>query len=254
MEFIHNIFKEFLIADALLKKEKGLEILLAKAPDKDWAGVLVCAAASPVRVAAAAIVRQLLGTGEWRAELLALRCHSVKRYFDDALEPEVQAVAERLFPPQDAEQSEAIATLGNAATERLKFRDELSASQAEACVLALGFINTDDARAAAGTYVNDERVFDELVRVINPLLIPKVLALVQVMEWHDEEEEWRKQIVDLKPLKAHPEITVLDLWRTGVSDVTPLNALTKLQILDLSKSMKGKMLGVVKLKGKIIWW
>ena len=185
VEFIHNIFKEFLIADAFLKQGR-LNSLLDKAADKDWAGVIVCAASKPERGVATAIVKRLLEIGDWHSELLALRCHLLKKYFDDALEPRVQELTHWLFPPNHIGQAEAIAALGNAAVERLKFREDLLDNQSIASVQALGFINTTAARTAAETYVNDERVFDQLVRVINPLLIPQVLTRLQMTDFEPE--------------------------------------------------------------------
>jgi Leucine-rich repeat (LRR) protein len=238
IEFIHNIFKEFLIADALIKTQQ-LQLLEEKCLDNDWREVIVFAAASPTRGLATRLIRRLLSETDHQSRVLALRCREVARYFDESLAPQLQEVENSLFPPTTGEQAEAIGTLGNAFVNRLACREELTGEQAKACVVSLGHINTDTARVVAEGYIPDPRVFDELVRVINPLLVPKALESVLSAKYGaDEKEDWREQISDLSPLENCSDIAVLNLHSTAINDENCkfFHDLTQLQSLNLDNT------------------
>lgn len=238
VEFIHNIFKEFFIADDLIKKRQ-FDVLQQKCADPDWEEVIVFAAANNSDWELTnTLVKTLLEVGDHRSRVLALRCRQVSAYLAESLESQLDEIANSVFPPANEEQARAIATLGNTFVQRLRYRDDLQPEQANACVLALGHINTDDARKVAESYVDDPRVVDELVRIINPLLIPSVLAQVATstdspqLEWLTQ--NWRRQITDLSPLRDKNDIQFLYLDGTSVSDLSPLENLTGLQELHLA--------------------
>jgi Leucine-rich repeat (LRR) protein len=232
-EFAHNIFKEFLVADHLMK-ERRFDELEAKCAERDWREVIVAAAANSNRELATRLIRRLLEQGDHASCVLALRCWEVARYLDESLEPQLQTVADGLFPPADEEQAEAIGTLGERYVDQLAYREGLAETEANACVMALGHINTDKARAVAEGYIPDDRVSEELARVIDPFLIPRVLEALASVGW--DYGGWRSQISDISGLSGRFSSPMLNLRGTSVSDLKPLQPLTQLQRLYLDNT------------------
>lgn len=252
IDFIHNSFKEYLAAEALIDGG-DINLLAGKALDASWQQIVLFAVATKTTDVATKLVKELLHPSEGsergsvRARgIMALRCRSVALMLEEGLKNEIDDISKNLFPPRTMSEAQGLADGGNEVVEFLRYK-KLRAREAAACIRALRLISTPKAIDALEEYRFDKRwtVIQELAAAINPIKIP-----VLVERWTTRGKERRRiripwdmkrRVSDLSPLEDFDDkflgnINELDLGHTRVENLSPLKHLPNIHILKLSRT------------------
>lgn len=257
IDFIHNTFKEYLAGDRFANSgDSGL--LAQHALDLTWQRVILFAVATERKGFADEVIRRLLGPvihepssmtlrGLRRKEnvdkdllrarhLLALQCRAAALLVAAELEARLDDIAQSIFPPKSMGDAEALAVSGDMVAPFLRYRKELRANEAAACIRALRLIGTSFARGLLQGYIDDRRdkVIAELCQTLNPLSIKVVQE--DLIAGRELSEGILSQISDLSPLMNVSGLERLDLSRTQVSDLSPLSDLSSLTSIDISRT------------------
>jgi len=277
VDFLHNTFSAFLAGEQFAREKDAayldsqlfppdacepdatfLPIALFAAATDDFAGLLIDKLLSTVPVDRQQSRKKR--DPQRARELLALRCQAVAHYLDPALEQRLDTLRDRLLPPRNVSEGEAVAELGSIAVPHLKYRAKMKASPAAGCIRALHTIGSREAHQALESFVRDDEtrssVLSELVTTIHPLRIPYVLSLAQqgdvllpgwVCPWITNLKPLAgmnslqtlnlsgcQHLTDVSSLAELSSLQTLDLAMTGVTDVSSLARLSSLQTLNLS--------------------
>jgi Leucine-rich repeat (LRR) protein len=251
IDFLHNTFKEYLAAERFVAQGE-LDLLVKKALDTEWQPVVLFAVGTRTPGVASRIVRGILESSQWsvlgmvtfRGELLrpnalfAQRCRAAALYLDPDLSHELEKNLKTLFPPQNTEEAESLASLGELALAHLEKWTADPEQQAAACARLLRLVGTQRARQMLEDALDDRRlrVVSELARAVDPLRLR--LIRTRVLEGRTLPEDISREVKDVRGLADVPKGTVerLNLTGTGVSDLAPLAGLTALQTLDLTRT------------------
>jgi hypothetical protein len=256
ISFIHNSLKEMLAGDYFADADSA-GLLANHVFDSTWHPVILFAVAADRRGFANKVIKKILEpASDLRArQLMALRCRAATLYIDEELDRRLQKLTTTLFPPQNMEDAEALATGGNTAVPFLLHRENLKAHEAAASLRALRLIGTPHARQAIRSFLGDRRetVISELAQAVNPLEInwvrrrlsngdrvpAGIAAQISDLALLAEFNTLRRlhlsgtQVEDLSTLASFSKLDSLYLRRTAVEDLSPLTTLSKLQHLDL---------------------
>ena len=253
IEFIHNIFKEFVAAEKWAMSEtRHLLDLAHHASEAAWQPVLrfiaMRAAQNPERLAR--FVRKILTLfprpkakqQEARRKNRPAHLLLVQIAADSSLEPalqkEIAILRAEFLPPRTFSDAMGIAACGEVAIPHLRRLAKSTPKHRVACVRALGLIEVEAASEALDEYMIDEcpEVLAELARYRNALAFPSVQAALRTK---GELPDWcpKEHIRDLSPLAALKDLASLDLQRcTNAADLGPLRSLKVLQSLDCSNT------------------
>jgi hypothetical protein len=242
LDFIHNTFKEYLAGESFANSGDAGR-LVKEALNPSWQRVVMFALATARQGFAADVLQRLLDRAknamtqaERRScEFLALQGKAAALLLGDKeLETELDELTRTLFPPKSLGDAEPLASTGDAAVSFLRYRENLKAKEAAACVRTLRLIGTPRARAALEGYLEDQResVVSELSQAVNPLTIKAVQA--KLIEGQELSEGIRSQIYDLSPLAGFSGMQRLVLSGAQIADVSPLAGLSSLKFLDLA--------------------
>ena len=251
VDFLHNAFKEYLAAARFLARRSNP--FLVEAADHDpgdrvFAYAYAIASARGEEALTKELVDGLLDSAapdeetRRRREILGLRCRGVTVSAAGSILDRFDQLIDQVLPPHDAQEAEAIATLGNEVIEQLRQPDE-PPEVAAACAHALVSIGTNDARRALESFktTKHQSVAEELALVFNPLEVSywQEKATTRLERPHESHaavfpDTVARQVTDLAPLQRLIGVKELYLQRTAASDLTPLGGLTDLRILWLN--------------------
>ncbi|HTN91221.1 MAG TPA: NACHT domain-containing protein, partial [Sorangium sp.] len=254
IDFIHNTFKEFLAAEVFI--ENGdVKLLVDHATEEAWQQVVIFAAATRNPKFASHLVKTLLRRPSARnksrerkaakaeaeaqraRQLLALRCRAVALHLDPDLREQLDDLVGELFPPRTMADAEALAAGGEVAVRFLRYRKDMRAAEAAACVRALSLIDTPSARTRMREFLRDTRtlVVAALAQNINPLEIATVQQIILSGECLPISVA--RQVRDISLLSSFAsDAERIDLSSTNVADLSVLTKLHRLRDLDISST------------------
>jgi len=254
VDFLHNTFSAFLAGEHFAIQQDADFLLSVRLfrphtyePDAAFLPIALFAAATG-DFAGPLIQRMLAGVpvnrrqtrrknDQQRArELMALRCQAVAHYLDPKLERRLKTLRERLLPPRNVSEGEAVAELGALAVPHLRYKSKMKASPAAGCIRALRTIGTRDALVALESFLREKEsrisVLSELVAAVDPLRLPRVRNRVEQGAYLPD---WvRPRITHLDALAGLSSLQTLNLSRCeSLTDVSSLAGLSGLQTLNL---------------------
>jgi hypothetical protein len=247
-DFLHNAFKEYLAAARFLARRSQpylIEVADQDPGDRVFVYAYAMASARGEENLTCELVNGLLDrkapdvhTRRHR-KILGIRCRGVTVAADRSVLERFDRLVDEVLPPRDAQEAEAIATLGDEVVERLRRPDEVPQTAA-ACAHALVTIGTDSARHALEAFkaTEHEAVATELALAFNPLALPYWRAKITARPdlWPFDQalpEAIASQVTNLAPLAGFEGARELYLDGAAVADLTPLAGLTSLQVLSL---------------------
>ena len=253
IEFLHNTLKEFLAAERF-GNAGDYQTLAKHCSEESWQPVILFAVAMP-RDGSDFGKKLLKGVHKntdmsdppkgrkqkdrkraadlRAAQFFFFRCCTTAYQVDDRnVRKAFEELAERLLPPRNITDAEALAACGESVVPFLIHQENLNGQQLAACIRALGIIggrraiafikqNAEDSRAAVNREVRT-------LFVKNPdvfWLVSKALLSIDLSN---------TLVQDLTPLAAHTNLESLNLNFTLVSDLTPLKNLRNLKSLSVN--------------------
>jgi hypothetical protein len=240
VEFLHNTFKEFLAAQALIDRQ-AIGMLTKNAADREWWPVIMFAASGGGKFFAEKLVTELLKDNVFQRSTSRTRQCIAYVCGRNAvgLSPDIQEKLgwlENVFLPPENMEDAAILALGGEALANKLLKIDLCSQSPEvraASIRTLRLIDPVKAKTWCRIFLDDHsyEVWVELFEISNIL----------DNEWYFEyfiynntQNDFRRFIVNLSPLVGLTDLQDLNLMDTQVTDLSPLAGLTKLQFLNLS--------------------
>jgi hypothetical protein len=262
LEFIHNTFKEYLGAECA-SDEGDVGFLAGKASDAGWMQLIAFGAASENVKFADELLRQLYvkfdAEQESAKRIVAttfLKSAGAAIRIPSHLLDNVNSIKLSIIPPTNDFECESLASAGDEICDFLVQGDR-DVVQALCCIRTLALNGSPKAVSVLMGYVHDgrEAVRDELVKHVNPLVIPiyadrfvagvalpaSIRALITNLDPIMDRTEMvtridlsESYISHVDQVKLFYKLRELNLSRTPIVDINPLSDLGMLEQLDLS--------------------